>query len=75
MTEYTVEITETKTNRLVQNPEWAERADGEKGFAYTPEIETIQSHSRIVYRQTVDELDLVAVIQAINGMERTAKVL
>lgn len=40
----------------------------EEVYGYTPETETTVSDSREVLKQTVDKLDLAAVIKAINGL-------
>ncbi len=39
-------------------------------MGYTPEIETVREEVRTVLVQEVGELDLKAVIRAINGMDR-----
>jgi hypothetical protein len=37
-------------------------------YGYTPEVETVIDETRTVLAQKVDELDLKAVIAAINGL-------
>lgn len=43
----------------------------EQVYGYTPEVETVQEETREVLKQEVDELDLKAVIRAINGLAET----
>jgi hypothetical protein len=47
------------------------RTRTEEVYGYTPEVETVQQESREVLKQEVDELDLKAVIIAINGLAET----
>ena len=37
-------------------------------YDYTPETETIQSSTRTALIQTLDKIDLNAIIKAINGL-------
>ena len=39
-------------------------------YGYTPEITATRDYSREVYQQTVNDLDLSAVVAVINGIQR-----
>ena len=43
-------------------------ADGNSEYGYTPEIIKKQTVETTVYRQVIDEIDLFAVIKAVNNM-------
>ena len=68
MKRFKITITETGQERRIVGGTW-ERGAGENGedFGYTPEIEATRDYERQVYQQHVDELDLKAVINAVNS--------
>lgn len=76
---YTVTITETRPVRKILPKTWAvvkgatETAPAEYG--HTPEVETIATETIERYTQNVEELNLDAVIKAVNKRKRvrTAK--
>ena len=66
---FKITIEETKDVRKTIGKKWEiVGKDGERG--YTPEVETITTERQDIYIQIVDELDLIAVIEAVN---KTAK--
>ena len=70
---YKITIEETKEVTKWARREWKQGVDpanGEHGFGYTPMIENIEIERRNIYEQTVEELDLVAVIATINNIQR-----
>jgi hypothetical protein len=67
---YTITITETRLVNKVCGKEWKpEFTNGDKTeYGYTPEIEKQVEEKRDVLTQVVDEIDLPAVIRAINKL-------
>lgn len=70
---YKIEITEFAVEEVVAGREWKQGADMEKTedpkkWGYTPEIIKKKNVERTAYTQNTDELDLKAVIKAINGI-------
>jgi len=66
---FKITIEETKEVRKIKPKDWVEGADpknGQRGYGYAPEVETLVSVTRDVYMQVVENIDLVSVIQAIN---------
>lgn len=47
----------------------AETPEKGKQFGYTPLIEKVVKFDEQIYQQSVDELDMAAVIRAVNGMK------
>lgn len=62
-------VKETKQVRKIVGKKWevVERKDSDYRYDYTPEVETVVTETNEVYRQTVESLDLVAVINAVNS--------
>lgn len=68
---FKITITETKAVRKMQNPQWeqvSQDAEGLPVYGYTPEVEITATEQRDVLIQEVDNLDLVAVIRAVNRL-------
>lgn len=71
---YEITIREKKETRKVIPKKWAivgQTQDAKSGqladqYDYTPETETIVTEDREVLKQVVEDLDLAAVIKAIN---------
>lgn len=65
----TYTITITKTERVVRKAgkQWEKLKDG-GDYGYTPEIEKEVEVETKVLEQTLEHLDLVAVVKAINGL-------
>ena len=64
---FTIEIRETRQVRKLQPKKWAP-VDGntDSKYDYTPEVETVADEDIVSLKQVVDELDLAAVIAAVN---------
>jgi len=69
---YKIEVTEFCFEKRIKGKEWKQVTDGvlEGGgnYAYTPEIEKTVEVERTIFTQNTDDLDLVAVIKAVNGL-------
>ena len=67
---YLIQITEVATEQVLTDQEWAvlEEVGDVKSRGYTPQIETTKKVQREVFKQNVSELDLIAVIKAVNGI-------
>ena len=64
---YKITITETGQETRIIGNDWKEGAhENGQSFGYTPEIEATLDYERQLYQQHVDELDLKAVINAVN---------
>lgn len=65
---YEIIIKKTVEKRNMIGKRWnrISEADGKAVFGYTPETETVQTETSEIYSQVVEELDLVAVINAVN---------
>lgn len=72
MLRFTIVITETQEVDKKIGHVWekiaAKQEGGEDGYGYTPLIDSIAIEKVEVLRQLVSDLDLVAVIKAINGI-------
>lgn len=69
MSKFTITIVEETFEERVKGKDWAKGAGGSpEEFGYTPEIKKTVSVRRDLYIQTVDELDMYAVIKAVNGI-------
>ena len=67
---FTIEITETAIETGFTGREWVKGVDPEnpeKG-GYTPQVESKKKVSRVIYTQNLEDLDLTAVIKAVNGI-------
>ena len=69
---YIITIEEESEEVVRQGQKW-ERGAGEtpEDYGNTPEIRVTRSVERTVYKQNVDALDVVAVINAVNKGETT----
>ena len=69
---YVISVKEIGQELKVIERQWeqgAEPTDGNpNGWGYTPEIEATRSYAREVFQQTVDELDLAALVSVVNGI-------
>lgn len=67
---YTIKIIEHTTEQVACGREWKEAADPETQgeYAYTPEIMKTLKVDRTILEQNKDQLDINAVIKAINGL-------
>lgn len=73
---FKIEITEIRNQITIEGKEWTvigeEYKEGDerptKKYGYTPEIEKVTQQTRSVLIQCVDELNLAAVIKAINNL-------
>ncbi len=66
---FKITIEETRDVRKTIGKQWEiVGKDGERG--YTPEVETITTERTEIYRQVVDDLDLIAVIEAVNKIKK-----
>lgn len=65
---FEIKITEVGRERRVIEKQWKAGAGEDGGYGYTPETEGVQEFERHVYLQWVEEMDLVAVIAAVNGI-------
>jgi hypothetical protein len=70
MKRYKITITEIGVETQICGKNWAQGADPEKedGWGYTPEIEKQVNVERKVFEQDTDDLNLVDVIKAVNGL-------
>jgi len=69
MSRYKIVITEVTQERKICGKQWKPvNGDPEKRYDYTPEIEKVVDVTREIYAQDTAELDLKAVIKAINGI-------
>ena len=65
---FKITITETKTVRKVFPKQWTLIGSEEnRVMGYAPEVETIGETKDDIYTQAVDEMDVLAVIAAVNG--------
>lgn len=66
---YTIKITKTQSVVRKGGKEWKPvSAAADAAYAYTPEIEREAQEEIEVLRQTVDDLDMAAVIKAVNKL-------
>lgn len=66
---YTVKVTATTERVEKVGKEWRQ-VDGkpESKYDYTPEIEKTMLRSEQVYEQTVDTLDMAALVKVVNNI-------
>lgn len=69
---YEISITEIAQEETITGREWVRGGvDGKENdddeWGYTPQIAEVKAVTRQIYKQNVDELDLGAVIAAVNG--------
>lgn len=66
---YKITIIEESVETVIAGKQWAKQNDtAGVDYAYTPEIEKQQAVTREIYTQNTDELDLIEVIKAVNGI-------
>ena len=71
---FTVKVTQTK-DKTEKRQEWVRVSDsgnpqgGGSVYAYSPWRDVIVACSIDLYEQTVEELDIAALIRAVNGMK------
>lgn len=63
---FTVTITKTTIEERPMGREWKKLRDDMPALGYTPEIMEKKEVELKVYEQTVDEIDIKAVIEAVN---------
>ena len=73
MSRFTIKITETDTETTFCGGDWEKGAadstqERPDGYGYSPQIEKKEAITREVFSQNTDDLDLVAVIKAVNGI-------
>ena len=70
---YTIKIThereEIRRTRRQWKPTGKKDKDGNDEYDYTPQVEELRMVQYTKLEQAVDELDLTAVIKAINGID------
>jgi hypothetical protein len=65
---FKITIEETKIEKKIAGTEWERTGKDEPAYAYTPEIEKQVEVTREIFRQIVEEIDLEAVIKAVNSI-------
>ncbi len=67
---YKITIQEEAEEMATSSGAWCiiDQVDGDSKWGNPPQIEIVEKVSRTVFVQDVDELDLVAVIKAVNGI-------
>jgi hypothetical protein len=68
----TIEETKAVTKIVGRNWEVVKRVDNTHDYGYTPEIEKTVKETTEIYQQIVDDLDLAAVIIAVNKLQEFA---
>ena len=65
---YKITITEIGQESKLQGNKWAKLSDKEGGgqYGYTPEVRMAVNFEREIFSQSIEELDLSAVIRAVN---------
>lgn len=66
--EYEVKIIAKVKRTELKSPLWAEKANGEPGYEYTPQIEHTVYRDVEVYRQTFQTLDMKRVVAVVNEL-------
>ena len=70
MTRYVITVTEVGQEQRTAGHEWKLGAGKDsQSFGYTREIERTCDYTRTIYTQLIDDLDLKAVIAAVNGVK------
>lgn len=69
---FKIVITQTKTERKMVDGRWSviKKKDGDEEYGYPPPREETVSNTVEIYSQSVEELDLPAVIVAVNGLAK-----
>lgn len=68
---YKITITQTRLEETIKPRSWEKGASIEnaEGYGYAPEVIETKNVERELYTQSVAELDIKAVIKAVNKME------
>ena len=64
---YTITIEQTRNVRKLVGKKWEpiERNGDHTSYGYAPEVETVATETTEIYKQTVEELNVTAIIQAV----------
>lgn len=66
---YEIRIRKTEIKEMPAGKEWEKGVtEGEDGYGYTPEIMKKREVTTIILEQQLEELDLPAVIKAVNKL-------
>lgn len=66
---YKIVVTECGEEVRTVGREWRLGGEGDpEAYGYTPETQATREYSRDVYEQTVDDLDLAALVSVVNKM-------
>lgn len=69
MSRYNILITETTQERKLFGKRWVLGAgETSEDYGHSPEVETVVDVEREIFMQDTSELNLVAIIKAVNGM-------
>lgn len=71
MARYKIVITEYAEDERLVRREWAQGADPEnedRGYGWTPQVRQVEYVEREILKQSVEDVNVVAVIKAINGI-------
>ena len=73
MSRFVVTIKEVTTETKIRGKDWEQgagkiTADNPEGYGYSPQIEKEVGVTHEIFSQNTDDLDLVAVIKAVNGI-------
>jgi len=68
---YKITIEERQYEETLTDRKWTANVDQEREdtYGYTPQVPQQKIVTREVYKQDVNELDLVKVIKAVNGID------
>ena len=67
---FTIEIKTSQVEQVVLPKEWRRVSDKESGgYDWTPEAVSAKQVERVIYQQSVEELNLADVIKAVNKIK------
>jgi len=66
---YKITIEEEAEETTLTSKDWEKDDSCERGYNYTPQEEQVEMVKRVIYTQSADEIDLVEVIKALNGIK------
>ena len=73
MKRYKITIEEEQYEEALTSQQWLKGGSGQVSedgeYGYTPQIKTQKKVNRTVFSQNLDDLNLTAVIKAVNGIE------
>lgn len=72
-TKYTIKVERVRDVEGVLGPKWeivGVGDDGRNKYGYTPVLDTIIKEEETIYEQTVDSLDMAALVEVVNGLNR-----